>query len=150
MKNKFESKETEKTSNGGEASGYLFLIILGLAILTLPSGILAILIYILIYNLFLRGSTENLQEKKEQLAWISTGLSIVFCSIYYFYFFDLNEVGFNVFVKLIISGILCYYALYKIVTWQTLEHEQKSKFIFYLVAISIFFLYYIYDNYNSK
>lgn len=167
MKKKFEIKEkgtdfwgrkkyevTEKTNNGGEVLGYLFLVILGLAILTLPSGILAILIYLLTYNLFLRGTEENLQEKKERIAWISTGLSIIFCSIYYFYFFDLNKVGFNVLIILIIFGILCYYALYKIVTWSRLEQEQKTKFktmyLTYLVLIFALFLYNFYNNYNTK
>lgn len=167
MKKKFEIKEkgtdfwgrkkyevTEKTNNGVEALGPLFLAILGLAILTLPSGILAILIYLFTYNLFLRGTEENLQEKKERIAWISTGLSIIFYSIYYFYFFDLNKVGFNVLIILIIFGILCYYALYKIVTWSTLEQEQKTKlkttYLSYLVVIFAFYMYNLYNDFNTR
>jgi len=145
---------TESDNSGGEALGVLILVLLGLAALTIPAGTLALSIYLVIYNVFLRNNKYNLQNKKEKLAWISTSISIICCLIYYVYYFNFDNDKLNTIAIFIALGIFSYYALYKIVNWNKYDNQQKSiekkGYITSFVFVSILMGYKFYNDYSTK
>lgn len=167
MKKKYDIKEkgtdfwgrrkfeiTERSSDGGEALGYLFIGLLGLAVLTLPSGIIALAFYLIGYFLLLSKESKNIQEKKERLAWISTVIAIIICVLYYIYFFDFRLDAIKVVLLFIVLGVVSYFILYKLVVWSTYSGENKLEYkiqyISYLFALLIFFFVGLYNLYHSS
>jgi len=118
---------TKKSDNSsGSMLGYLFLTVLGMAILTLPSGIIALVLYIPLKLLFLNSSKiENLSEKKEKLAWGSIITGIIAVAIYYYYYFDIEKMM-GAAILACILGVFAYYILYKLVTWENKSDEEKE------------------------
>lgn len=181
MKKKFEIKEigtdfwgrkkydvtesSDSSNSGGGPIGYLFLFLIVLAILVLPSGIIAIGIYIITYRIYYRGNDEDLslenkaihQNKKEILAWISIIISIIsngLFAVFYIYYYEFVTLGVYDYFVLCFLGIVSYFALYQFVNWSTYEPDQKNrykkKYFSYLVsAIVIPSFLFIYNSYNE-
>ncbi len=146
MTDKFEIKETgtdfwgrktyevrKKSSSDGSALGYLFFIMIGLVIFTLPSGIIALILYIpLKLTLLNNKKIENLQSKKEKLAWGTIFIGIISTIYFYYTYLDLTYMIGYLLITFVL-GVLSYYILYKIVTWNVAseinnnENEKKKS-----------------------
>ena len=144
-------KVTKKSDNtAGSFLGYLFLAVLGLAILTLPSGIIALILYILLKLVFLNSEDiENLSEKKEKLAWGATITGIVAVAAYYYFYLDMSKMMGAIILACFLGGY-SYYVLYKLVTWgdKTLEEKKEANksMLRSIIVWGAFFLIYNYTN----
>jgi hypothetical protein len=154
MNEKYEVRETgkdfwgrktyevkEKSGGDGSALGYLILVIIGLAILTIPSGIIALILYIPLKLIFLNKATiENLQSKKEKLAWGCIILGVIYMTYFYYKFFDIEKMIGSLIIACIL-GIFSYYQLYKIVTLSITgklsEEEAKGRNQKRIIKISV-------------
>ena len=156
---RFEIEE-DNSSNKGSAFGYLLIALLLLLIFTIPSGIIALPIYVSI-SLVLRILKIRInQDLKESISWIVTFFSILFVLGFLYYSFDKENYYFNFPIKelnsikwvvvLNIIGGLSYNILYRITCWGSYEKSKKIslrlKYLKFLIIITvILILYYTQD-----
>src|SRR5258706_4706863 len=97
----FGNKKYEVSEkNDGVGIIGVILSLAALVIATLPSGIIAIVIYLI---------GKRVGINKTGLAIVSSIISIIICFVYYDKYFETNQVG--IVVLLAIVGLLCYVAL---------------------------------------
>jgi hypothetical protein len=143
---------TEANGNTTNGIGNVILALLILAILTLPAGNLSLIIYLLLSTIFLKNyKKQNLQNIKENLAWISIGASIILVVFVYYNYSE--KLSAKWVIITCISGAIAYYLLYHIVLWnqRSIEKNKKIKrdFILYSLAAILFIFWNQINNHKN-
>jgi uncharacterized membrane protein YGL010W len=145
---------TESKTSNSKGFGNLILVLIFIALLTLPAGNLSLVLYVLICEIAVKNYTGNrIQNFKENLAWVSIGVSIVFVGFYYYKFWD--NLSSELVINSCISGLFCYYILYEVVSWSQRSEEKKRKIILNIIIyalsiIGVIFYNHYYENQNVK
>ena len=110
----FGNKRYEVTEKKSTADyGYIFLAIFALIIFTLPSGIIALILFVIL---------KNLKFNPDKIFLPIIIVSVILTIIYFVKFYNLDENGLSIPFIASIMGAICYYFMYKIGTKGLWKH----------------------------
>lgn len=142
-------KVTESKTSNSSGYGGLILALIFISVLTLPAGNLSLVLYLLLNSICIRNySGNNLQNYKENIAWVTIGVSVVIVgSLYYKYWNNLSN---ELIINSCISGFFSYYILYEVVSWSQRSKEKKRKIMVNVIICVLSLICVIfYNKYDS-